>query len=126
MKTSAELINWVILNPRRNEGDGWSESWAGFDGAWLYRMGVVPVAPSIDALRFKVDALNTDPGQAPVGAVHFWSVQPYGHASVDVFGGGTTQLVIEFGRVMVRSGDELASRHQYLGWHLFTDEEIAR
>lgn len=123
MITPEEIMGWATTHPYR---DFVSESWAGWEGSMLYRLGVAPMAPSVEHLRRTV-VVDTRPERAPVGAVHFFlTAHPYGHAGVDIHGGGGSVLTTDHHGLTVRSVDYISRHTAYYGWYLFdmTDPEV--
>jgi len=118
-----QILNWVIKHPVRDVDDRHWGGWGGWDGALLSRLGVAPEAPSIRELAKRAAALFPSRLEAPVGAVHFFLIEPYGHAVVDVCGGGRTVLEARGGGLRYTSIDEICRGGSiYLGWAFFSRE----
>lgn len=112
MITSNQIMEWAEQNPLR---DG--ESWSGWDGSLLFRLGVAPPTPSVSDLARQHLPLNPIMADAPVGAIHFFDLEPYGHAGVDVYGGGSRILTTGLGPAPILGhGEFMAAEFGYLGW----------
>lgn len=118
--TAASLMRWALQHPMRFDRDG-STSWLNWDGSLLFRMGVAPAAPSVNALYESLEFWHADPELAPIGAVHFYESQ-YGTPGVDLLGGGRLLLHVDhYGHLSVYSHRELAYQRPYRGWAYWPD-----
>lgn len=114
MKTPEEFLDWLYHIPAPEGG------WTMMAGALLFRAGLAPVAVSIRELLRNVDHLNPNRSEAPSMAIHFYRIEPYDNAVVDLYGGGNRGIgVVDGGSWYGQGVDYLpldALNGDYLGW----------